>query len=503
MAVNRPIDQSINRSIDQSIRDGHWLRQRHIQVKALFLLSLLVTIWFHVTNIVRPSTDIENVLLKSAVVDHPQQYHDDDKATNNNTSRNLLAQYRDEIEKFKHRLAEQQQQLLDLGVPQDDITAAAVDIDGILPSSTSTTSTTTTTTISNSSGDVVHILYGLFGKNTAFFQQWEVSVKSVLLNLPLDQPLHLHLICNQLACDAILTILSQQETGLKDSRWRQPLTITLYNVEALEKDLFEYIASKNVSRDFSRGRHTLGAMYRLLAHKIILPHNIKSSVSQPSINSVVYLDADVIVLNNLGSLWNNHVENEEEKENADNDTNDIYNPAKNIQFHWGPAKNPCSGFAIYNLNQMDQFWENVQSLNGKNGINSMQAGDQSIMREVELSYPNTTRPLPDHWSIHMGHGYRPHPQNLLSQKASMVHFTGKPLRYKTFFDPDTGSVEQYCSRSASCKKDPKKKKAFLKSWGLVEYYVRLSWPWLLHFTSSQIPKGSNGHKINIQVLDLP
>ena len=71
--------------------------------------------------------------------------------------------------------------------------------------------------------NVVHILYGLLGNKQPFMQQWEVSLKSVLLNLPLDQPTHIHLICNPVACESILNLFYNETYGIIDDEDDVPL----------------------------------------------------------------------------------------------------------------------------------------------------------------------------------------------------------------------------------------------------------------------------------------
>jgi hypothetical protein len=139
----------------------------------------------------------------------------------------------------------------------------------------------------------VHMLQGLQGNKTGFIDQWEVNLKSVLLNAPLDANLHIHILSNAAAKEAVLERI--QAAGLEGSPWRNQVSITVYNVEKYEAEWTKLILKKNRGNAIDQ-RVTLGGYYRLLAYQVIPKHNSET------IGPILYMDADVVVLANLNDL---------------------------------------------------------------------------------------------------------------------------------------------------------------------------------------------------------
>jgi hypothetical protein len=139
----------------------------------------------------------------------------------------------------------------------------------------------------------VHMLQALQGNKTGFIDQWEVNLKSVLLNAPLDANLHIHILSNAAAKEAVLERI--QAAGLEGSPWRNQVSITVYNVEKYQAELTKLILKKNRGNAIDQ-RVTLGGYYRLLAYQVIPNHNSET------IGPILYMDADVVVLANLNDL---------------------------------------------------------------------------------------------------------------------------------------------------------------------------------------------------------
>ena len=84
-----------------------------------------------------------------------------------------------------------------------------------------------------SSTSGIHLLYGLAGNLTGFLDEFEVSLKSVLLNSPLDYNLTIHLIVDEVAhAAASHRILHQAQ--LEGSVWRNAITILLPSFICIE-----------------------------------------------------------------------------------------------------------------------------------------------------------------------------------------------------------------------------------------------------------------------------
>ena len=81
---------------------------------------------------------------------------------------------------------------------------------------------------SNEESHKVHVMYGLSGNSTDVFSEFEVSLKSLLLNAPVDYPLAIHLLVDGDAKKGVETILSKAQ--LEGSHWRHSIAVNLYDV---------------------------------------------------------------------------------------------------------------------------------------------------------------------------------------------------------------------------------------------------------------------------------
>ena len=70
--------------------------------------------------------------------------------------------------------------------------------------------------------------FGLSGSNRNFLAEFEVSLKSVLLNAPLHLNLEIHVFCDDAAYKSIPKIL--QKAKLSKSEWVTSISIHTYNV---------------------------------------------------------------------------------------------------------------------------------------------------------------------------------------------------------------------------------------------------------------------------------
>ena len=137
----------------------------------------------------------------------------------------------------------------------------------------------------------MNVLFGMQGKSQVFIDEWEVSLKSILLNAPIDASLHIHIVANNAARVAVSEKI--QKVGLEGTRWRNPVTITVYDVEKYQKEWTAFIQQQIRKWDKIDQRVTLGGHYRLLAFKVL----------PPSVGPVIYMDTDVVILTNLDDLW--------------------------------------------------------------------------------------------------------------------------------------------------------------------------------------------------------
>lgn len=344
------------------------------------------------------------------------------------------------------------------------------------PRSSASSSSSSSALKERAATPTVHVLQGLRGNKTGFIDQWEVNLKSVLLNAPLDANLHIHILSNAAAKEAVLERI--QAGGLEGSPWRNQVSITVYNVEKYEAEWTELIRKKIRVGNKIDGRTTLGGYYRLLAYQVLPKHN------NETIGPILYMDADVVVLANLNDLWRK----------VDTTKGYLYQWSTNAARQ---KQGPNSGFVVFHLDKFEQWWDLLDRL-----PKITSGGDQALMILIHEAFPNVTGPLPAEWDTHLGHGWRPNPHTLLQKqdKVGFVHFTGTPPTGSSYLDSPEG-VQKYCNRVKSCRDSPKNQDLYRKSWGLVEYYIRVQWKWVKYFGESSVHFGEQGRELKLRVID--
>ncbi|OEU22485.1 hypothetical protein FRACYDRAFT_232642 [Fragilariopsis cylindrus CCMP1102] len=307
--------------------------------------------------------------------------------------------------------------------------------------------------------ETFHVLFGMMGEAPSLYDAWEVSLKSVLVNAPTDVDMHVHVICSQDAHNVVQEKIKEAE--LEGSQWRNQITITSYNVEAYNRNWREFLREK-MRHDQLYERISLGGYYRLLAYKILAPLNV---------GPTLYMDTDVIVLSNL---------------------NDLVKNIDGTKLFQGSSKFFCSGFTVINMAKFHEFWEKVDQLE------QVRVVDQDIMLDVLTKFPDTYGHLPLEWDRNLGNGYRRRPHKILNHKeaAGMLHYQGGSGRDndQNYF---TYGFEQYCDRTPTCRDNKELREMVARSWGLGDYYTRLTWKWALFFGKSAIAPDQEGFELRV------
>jgi hypothetical protein len=101
----------------------------------------------------------------------------------------------------------------------------------------------------------VHVLYGLSGDHSGFFSEFEISLKSVLMNSPLDSNLKVHIMADQKA----YTALADGFDRIQIATWktRNQVTVETYNVQTNVKKWQQAVREHLPTL----GRHTVGAFF--------------------------------------------------------------------------------------------------------------------------------------------------------------------------------------------------------------------------------------------------
>jgi lipopolysaccharide biosynthesis glycosyltransferase len=291
--------------------------------------------------------------------------------------------------------------------------------------------------------DPVHILYALSGEKDEFIDEFYVSLKSVMLNSPIDRGMTIHVLTDPQAFNAVRPM-----EEIMQFRSRQPISIQVYNVESKAfpwKKNIEYCTGHKTSK-----KHTMGTFFRLYAYEVL----------PASAEHAVYLDTDVMITTNLQELWR--------MRNSSN------------HFQWGETR--CAGFMILNLRLMRQkFWKLLNHTYPKDiVINVMdKINDQDMVRRFNENYPHLVSFLPPEWDNHRADNFvKLRNNNLLTlrPKMGMVHFNGGTK----VGVPQNVFLED-------------KRKEFTAA----HYYAYHPWQWTGYMLESQLPDGQHGHPISL------
>ena len=213
----------------------------------------------------------------------------------------------------------------------------------------------------------VHVLYGLSGADSGFFSEFEISLKSVLMNSPLDSNLKVHIMADQEAYTALAD--SFERTQIATWTTRNQVTVETYNVQSNVKKWVQVIKEYLPSV----GHHTVGAFFRLFVQDVV----------ESSVDHVLYLDTDVVVTAHLDSLW----------DYAD----------KNYIFTYGELR--CSGFVILTVARLNELWEIARKFDlvKISHTTKESIGDQLILKAINASYPELVGFSPkngmSHWQM--------------------------------------------------------------------------------------------------------
>lgn len=322
-------------------------------------------------------------------------------------------------------------------------------------------SSTTVQTAAVSKNMTVNVMFGMAGDKPGFINEWEVALKSILVNAPTDGDLHVHMICNK---DAFFATRARiDELNIVGTRWRNQITITIYDVRSFTTEWLQFLTEKIRGHRLD-ARVTLGGYYRLLAHKILPPNT----------GHVIYMDTDAVIISNLNKIWR------------------LIDKTKVIQL--AALESLCSGFMLLNMDWFDTFWDKLDTL-----PNITHGGDQSLVVEFQRNFPELVGELPKDWNNHLGNGFRAFAHQLLPKRdtgAGFLHFNGFRPGGETYYDK---GLSQYCIKG--CNLTARNRKNFQSSWALADYYVRLSWEWAKYFGESTIRPDEDGHPLRFQLYD--
>ena len=329
-----------------------------------------------------------------------------------------------------------------------------------------------------SSLDCVHVLYGLSGNSSTFLDEFDISLKSVLLNSPIDLDLTVHIMADGEAYAALPAVLLDGRHNFTTAwRTRNRIDIRVYDIEPLIPTMRDVIgrAMHQFSVDDVTEVHTIGTFFRLFADRVVGP---SLSSSSREVTHVIYMDTDVVIMSDLGELWS-HV------------THDA-------AFQWGGSMN--AGFVILNLQKLPLVW-NVASTLDLMEISERTdqgANDQLVFQAVNRTRPDLVQLLPKEWDVSVtslwrgglvaDRDYFPF-ENMSPHRpdgVGMLHFNGGKSSKENVFTSGGSFL------------DIQKRGRY--GWANANYYVRLPWAWARYLVESRRRRGEEGHRVGVEFI---
>lgn len=365
----------------------------------------------------------------------------------------------------------------------------------------------------------LHVINALSGNDDSFIDEWEYSLKSILVNAPLDANLHIHIIADDSAYQVIDERIAK--SNIEGTVWRNKFQVTLNNVQhhlpAWKTQLGLALTNATTrAKGWMDNRVTIGGYFRLFASGVIGEYAHFENFQFGDV--AVYMDTDAIILANLNNLIiasDDVLRKAEEERSGTNPSASVYTKSGKGGSEENKDQPPLwiwnenSGFIILDLIRFEKVWEFVAKTPYIPNSHWKVKGDQFILERLEEFHPYLAAKIPDQWSTHLGHGFRKYPGKLLEDRrdVGMLHFTGD---YAGNFFTDDG-VDKFCKRSRACNATDASPGSDLdmirRSWGLAEYYAKLSWKWAIFQGGKSrlrlAGNGKEGHKLVYAKNDSP
>ena len=331
----------------------------------------------------------------------------------------------------------------------------------------------------------VHVLYGLSGNATGFFQEFQVSLKSVLLNCPHKANMEIHIMADERAYN-MLYDTTFNETGIDDIPWYRNITIIPHNVQPFLRQWKKDIRQNTGQARVADAVHTIGTFFRLFAHEILKDF--------PDNNFIFYLDTDVTIMANLNEIfeiaanataietakmpssaetripaWYDSGPGTTEISRQEQPVNHFYSPTTNISSFTPTVimTEECAGVMLVNPSKLNRLWKDFVPQVGYKDA-KYAPNDQDIVMDVREKFPGVIEYLPLRWSLTVTVDWRGNTAEAAFKKRpelGLVHYNGGGKLQTSAYEGHTFLTQ------------PER----AKSWGIPgNYYNHLPWSWV-HF----------------------
>ena len=305
----------------------------------------------------------------------------------------------------------------------------------------------------------VHILYALSGNATGFLSEFEISMKSVLMNSPIDFDMTIHVMADQEAYQALPDVLNR--TGISTWKTRNQINVVVYNIESKIEAWKEFIQqTMGYATSILIETHTIGTFFRLFVQQVVDQHLVRH---------MIYMDTDVIVMSSIEALWN-----------LRDDT---------AYFQFGTLE--CAGLLLLNVAKLDLLWKVIDSkrpdLKRLSHEIKQTPNDQLVVRVVKMTHPKVVSLLPPEWDIHTAALWRGSLFDLRPKGVGFLHFNGGGGSNDNTFESSL-----FLNHAMEA-----------KGWTMANYFIKIPWSWAKFHVENMAKTSDDGKPLVVEWKIIP
>ena len=305
----------------------------------------------------------------------------------------------------------------------------------------------------------LHMALALSGREPGLYEEFEVALKSVLLNAPFERSLFVHIFADGHAYEELEGVLSKIQ--LTSWETRNQVEIHTYDIQhhlkSLKAQMLETFQPSLPNFTVSEGivQHTIGTWFRLYAHRFV----------EHDIDNLLYMDTDCVIMANLDGV----AEFIEQKPSA--------------LIHWGESM--TAGFMALNIQRMEEMWTIAREAPMKEiaARFKQDLNDQLVFMAINATHPSEVDVLPMEWDMHVTARWAPQyqPFEEKTPNVGMLHFNGGSSSNIAYFKPEaSGWMEK-----------------FEGTWGNARYYVNMPWSWARFIAMGNRRRRSSGFQLKM------
>ena len=314
----------------------------------------------------------------------------------------------------------------------------------------------------------LHIALALSGREPGLFEEFEVALKSVLLNAPFERSLFVHVFADGNAYEELEGVLNRTEVTSWETR--NQVEIHTYDVhhhiKSLEAQMLETFQPNfpNFTVAVGVAWHTIGTWLRLYAHKFV----------EHDFENLLYIDTDCVIMANLDGVA------------------DLIEKRSSALIHWGESM--TAGFMALNVRRMEEMWTIAREASVKEIATRFKQdiNDQLVFMAINVTHPSEVNVLPIEWDMHVAARWpsRYQPYEKKTPNVGMLHFNGGSASKNAYFKPGVNGGKTWMDK-------------FEGTWGNARYYANIPWSWARFIAMGSRRRRSSGFQLKMVAHPSP